>query len=453
MSICDSFDKIIALKIDKADVLQEDQEMKALIEHEQGIWKSQVELCNEALSVVAKCNQTSSDAIKEPMVVSNSASKPTEVPGPTLAQRYGKFISTVMSLKKDINTGFIILRSYETKGAEDIKKSNLTSAMEWRALYTKLCTSVEVESVFTKLTVEAAVMAYFGASLPTQDIQAISADFAKLQELHSKVWPTIEPHVSDLLKISDSISRFTASQSEIKQWMKHQISTLNTLKDPNAVQQFITSLSNNMVTMETNLVILSELSESLLPNPRIDELLEEVIKLWFDLELLAFNKQSAILLQNHRDSDIETKCKNWSLFSIKFKEFLDAANNLLDMPTDEGSKSLTQPLLAKVNTLREEYPLQHMLCTHLSDFSLRQQCTQDQLNAIQKSIESPLTLLVQKLSGHRSYPQKLAYVDNLSKIINWVESKSQLGKLVKLITEVQSMRKLLQSGKLLKEQN
>ena len=281
------------------------------------------------------------------------------------------------------------------------------------------------------------------------DFSGLSDVKTSLAELHKSWQQVVSPVSRESARRRDyneSVAEFLRNQSKLVQWCRQQRSALESLKDPEQIQEYSTSFQNNVTVMETNFLVLMELSEPLVPNVAVEDALREVTDVWLHLEIFAYEKLRTTLLDLHQESGLQTEAKMWAEFAVPFKKFLGDAQRLLQMPTDDESRSLTQPVLEFCNALLGEHDAHSTIVEHLSDFSVREDCLKDHYAAIRRSVFSKLTLLTQSFHAVHNYPRKQEYTDRLAELTDWVECKSQGNAWKQLLSRVAKMRQLIEEN-------
>jgi hypothetical protein len=281
-------------------------------------------------------------------------------------------------------------------------------------------------------------------SVGLEDIQDL---LTSTREAYNKVSGNIARERARRRDYSDSLAEFVKNQQRLIQWCRSQRSTLESLHDADHIQEFCTSLQNNVSIMETNFLVLMELSEPLVPNRTVEQALIEVNEVWLSLAVFSFEKLRTVLLEAHAASGLQHEAQRWCVqFADNLKKFLQDAEKLLLAPTDEESKRLTQPTLVKCQALLTEHDPHSVIVEHVSDFTLREDCLKEHYSAIRRTIFSKLTLLTQSFHLPAVYPRKQEYNDRLAELTDWVECKSQTDAWKQLLSRVGKMKQLVEEN-------
>ena len=278
------------------------------------------------------------------------------------------------------------------------------------------------------------------------DAAALSASFDELKALYDKSGALLLREQARRSAYEQDVIKVLESQNSLLHWCRQQRAALDGLKEADHIQEFCASLQNNIGRMETNFLVIMEMAEQLVPNPKVEKALIEVAEVWMALEVFAYEKLRTTLVDLHHKSGLEGECKLWAEFSVRFKKFLQDADRLLEMPTDEDSKALTRPTLETCKGLLSDHDLHLIITEHLSDFSLREECVKDHYAAIRRTIFSKLTLLTQSFVGHQSYARKQEYTDRLAELSDWIDCKSQNNAWKDLLQRVEKMRLLVEAN-------
>lgn len=282
--------------------------------------------------------------------------------------------------------------------------------------------------------------------IPSSDLSEVQAVLAAVIKVLDTHGPRLAREQVRRTHYDAKVASLLASQAKLLQWCRQQRATLEGLKDADHIQEFCASFRDNVGTMETNFMVIMEMSEDLVPNVDVERALIEATEVWLALEVLAYERLRSTLLDVHHRSGLENACKLWSEFGARLKTFLHDAERLLDMPTDDESRELTKPVLDRCRQLINDHGLHAVIADHLSDFSLREECIKDHYSAIRRTIFSKLSLVTQSFQGQYSYPRKQEYSDRLAELNNWVEVKSKSDAWKELLGRVERMRELIEEN-------
>jgi hypothetical protein len=244
------------------------------------------------------------------------------------------------------------------------------------------------------------------------------------------------------------VSDFDTDRTKLLHWCRQQVSMLSNITEPDHVQEFCASFYNNTAVMESNFLVLMEMSEALLPSPAVEAQLMELAEVWLGLETQAFEKLRATLLDLHAKSGIEAQTRLWPEFADRFQKFLVESIRVLNIPTDDESVAVAAPLKEAAKELQANLDAHRLIVAHLSDFALREECLREHYNAIHKAAFSKLTLMTQAFPGLYSYPRKSEYTDRMAELSDWVEAKSRGQAWKDLLARVDRMKRLIEDNEL-----
>ena len=280
-------------------------------------------------------------------------------------------------------------------------------------------------------------------------VAALKALAAEVTALHDRINGMVSREVSRRRYYDESVEELRASQQRIVLWCHQQRSSMEGLRDPEHIQEFINSFQGNIAVMETNFLVLMELAEPLLPNETVQKLMIDATEVWLGLEVYAFERLNSTVVQQHVESGLEADATAWVDNSERIREFLEGAQRLLEMPTDDESKSLTEPVLATCAGILEDFDAHNIIVQHLSDFSVREKCLKDYYDAIRRTIFSKITLSTQVYNGQYNFDRKQEYMDRLAELSDWVQCKSQSGAWRSLLDRVDKMKMLIEENEAL----
>jgi hypothetical protein len=307
--------------------------------------------------------------------------------------------------------------------------------------------SVKLESLLEILADDEKRFAEEGADITA--VAALKAQAAEVTALHDGISGPMIREVSRRRYYDDSVEELRASQQRIILWCHQQRSSMEGLRDPEHIQEFINSFQGNIAVMETNFLVLMELAEPLLPNETVQKLMMDATEVWLGLEVYAFERLNSTVVQQHVDSGMEADAGAWVDNSDRIREFLEGAHRLLEMPTDDESKTLTEPVLATCTGILEDFDAHNIIVQHLSDFSVREKCLKDYYDAIRRTIFSKMTLSTQVYNGQYNFDRKQEYMDRLAELSDWVQCKSQSGAWRSLLERVDKMKMLIEENEAL----
>jgi hypothetical protein len=359
------------------------------------------------------------------------------------ADGYAAFVAKVAQLRGEIaerNAAFERLAVYT---AADLHYAFLDETLPLVQQFPAFETSA-ASTISQQLEPEGQRYASLGATFTgLGDVKSALADAHKSWQL---IVSPVSREAARRREYGESVAEFLRNQNKLVQWCRQQRSALESIKDADQIQEYATSFQNNVTVMETNFLVLMELSEPLVPNASVEDALREVTDVWLHLEIFAYEKLRATLMDQHMESGLQTECKMWMEYSGGLRKFLLDAQRLLQMPTDDESKALTQPVLEFCTALVGEHDAHSTIVEHLSDFSVREDCLKEHYAAIRRTVFSKLTLLTQSFHTVHNYPRKQEYTDRLAELTDWVECKSQGNAWKQLLSRVAKMRQLIEEN-------
>jgi len=221
-------------------------------------------------------------------------------------------------------------------------------------------------------------------------------------------------------------AEFRDEAARLVDWCRMQKANLMVLEDPDQIQEFCASLQNTFVQMESNLEVLTEMGESLLPDKDVEQGLLEVCEVWLNLQVFAYEMVRNTLLEVHADSKVEEEIRTYAPYSKKVKFFLDDVEKLLNLPTDDESLEVVSPILRECRQLQGEYGVHALLMDHLADFSLRMECLSDNFNVLKRSVLAKLTFMTRHFGILNStYSRQRDFDSSLSQLSDWVGTSSK----------------------------
>ena len=291
-----------------------------------------------------------------------------------------------------------------------------------------------------------AAMEAEGADVHSVEVLTEKADACKkLYAAHSRTWHRESTRRSSREKM---LAEFDEDRTKLLQWCRQQVSMLSNLAEPDHVQEFCASFYNNTAVMESNFLVLMEMSEAFLPDADVEKQLMELAEVWLGLETQAYEKLRATLLDLHAKSGIEAQARQWPELADRFTKFLADSSRVLSIPSDEESVAVAAPLKESCKELQANAEPHRLIVAHLSDFSLREECIKEHYNAIHKAAFSKLTLLTQAFPGLYTYPRKREYTDRMAELADWVEAKSRGQAWKDLLHRVERMKRLIEDNEL-----
>lgn len=343
-----------------------------------------------------------------------------------------KYVSDLIASSPDASNG----------GASNIRYADLGKAIEYHEGWTAFDAALDDKiSDFTSLY---NLKFSKGDVNPSKDLTALAEE---VRDLHSTIAGHLTREASRRNNHANNMQELRDSQSKIMLWCRQQRSTMENLKEAGQIQEYTNSFQSNITVMETNFLVLMELAEPLLPNKEVNKVLEDVIEVWLSLQVFAFEKLNATIMEQHEASHIEADLNRWLEHEGNVVSFLNKAREVLSMPVDDESKEVTQPILETCDKLLADIESFSIIVGHLSSFTLREANLKEYHDAIRRTIFSKLTLTTQVYNGQFSFPRKQEYMDRLAELNDWVDCKSQNNAWKQLLQRVDHMKTLIEENK------
>ena len=299
--------------------------------------------------------------------------------------------------------------------------------------------------IIAKLQKDESVLKAAGLSPPPSSLQQSSTARTTYTEILSEIVEQCRTlhsqHSRDWTRESSRRRRydillndFINDHDKLIVWCRQQQSTLAQLQSPQDIKDFCASFHMSTGVMESNFLVLIEMSEALLPHALVEQKLSQVAAVWLELELTSFEKLRAVLLDAHIGSGLEGNCREWPEYSRKVRTLLVDAEKLLQTAMDNtrdlsARENFLAPALQRCRKLLEDHAAHLLIVEHLAEFSLREECTKEHYVGIKKTALSKLTLLTQAFPGlmlTMDYPKKKEYNDAMAELGDWIEVHSTL---------------------------
>eukprot|EP01012_Entosiphon_sulcatum_P000801 TRINITY_DN1013_c0_g1_i1.p1 TRINITY_DN1013_c0_g1~~TRINITY_DN1013_c0_g1_i1.p1 ORF type:complete len:1118 (-),score=182.22 TRINITY_DN1013_c0_g1_i1:21-3374(-) len=219
------------------------------------------------------------------------------------------------------------------------------------------------------------------------------------------------------------VTEFFSRIDRFIQWCRTQYANLEALHDPDHIQQFEASLQNNISQMESNLQVVTEMGEALLPDKSVEDGLLEAAEVWLQLQVYAYEKLQQTLLEIHHNSKLEDEVRNFAAYSRRVKKFLVDIEKLFGMQLDEESRSIVRPAMQQCRDLQHDFGPHNLLTDHLADFSLRMECIRDNYAHLKAAVLSKLTFVTRRMaSAEASYARQKEFDQCIERLTDWVHT-------------------------------
>lgn len=359
------------------------------------------------------------------------------------AEGYRSFLNRVGSLYNELAVRKAVLSQISTYSPQDLRHATLDVAYGYVHDWAQF--GDEVQQSLKELAIQGRGLSASGAD--ATDLSDLQSAFDDVQTLYTQVVADVAREHSRRENNADTVADFLRSQGQLVHWCRSQKNALESVEDPDQVQELCTSFQNNISVMETNLLVLLELSEPFAPNPQVTQALIEVNEVWLNLAVYAFERMRDTLMEQHAQSAVEVAAKRWlTEVNDPLRKFLEEAKALLQMPSDKESEAVARPALEKCSALLDDWNPHAVILEHLSDFNVREECLKEHYAAIRRAVFAKLTLLTQSFHGQVQYPRRQEYTDRLGELTDWVQCKSQSGAWRQLLSRVEKMRQLIEEN-------
>ncbi|CUG89779.1 Hypothetical protein, putative, partial [Bodo saltans] len=226
------------------------------------------------------------------------------------AEGYRIFLNRVGALYQELSLRKAVLAQVSTYSPHDLRHAPLESAYvfvnDWQQY------ADEVQQSLRELEVQGKGLSASGAD--ATDVSILRALVADVQSLYTQVVADVAREHSRRENNADTVADFMRNQAQLVHWCRSQKNALESVQDTDQVQELCTSFQNNISVMETNLLVLLELSEPFAPNPQVTQALIEVNEVWLNLAVYAFERMRDTLMELHAQSGVEVATKKKVIF-------------------------------------------------------------------------------------------------------------------------------------------
>ncbi|EPY22071.1 hypothetical protein STCU_08363 [Strigomonas culicis] len=234
------------------------------------------------------------------------------------------------------------------------------------------------------------------------------------------------------------------SQSQLIAWCRKQRETLEDLTAMGDLIAFSDSFQKNVPVMDSNFLVIVDQSEPLMDNPKVQDALQAVNREWVRLCLMNYEKLQDGLREAHVSSNLESLCSTWmKAAEDRARQILLAAQGFLMSPgtdtdaTVEGLRSTCEELL-------KHHEAFGVIATHLSDYSIRDECVRPHLNSLKHELTTPVTTTVLSCPVYDDYEGRHEYKNRLEELREWVDVKSQKGTYIRLMDRLEDTRRMIE---------
>lgn len=341
-------------------------------------------------------------------------------------------------LLKEFGVRKEILSFLLSYSAEDFKLAELSTVSRWLDTWTTFFSSAE-NSVRELKRVERAAGPNCGLP-PTKDLYEVLDEVCRLQ-LQARTLVGRERYRRSAAS-DDSVEDFMDSQQQLKDWCHKQRETLSELTTLEDLVEFNNSFYTNVPVMDSNFLVLMEQSEALMNNTRVQEALQDVNKEWVMLTLETYDKLQTAAADAHSRSPLEQQCAQWtSSASTPLREFLLYAHGVLKNNPDAPD---VKKLMTVCEHLLKEHDAHDIVCTHLADFTVREECVKPHSDSIKIELQSSLTATVLTFPHYDPSGGRSEYKNRIDELQEWIDVKSQKGTYMKLLERLEATRAMIE---------
>jgi hypothetical protein len=342
------------------------------------------------------------------------------------------------ALLKEFGVRKEILSFLLSYSAEDFKLAELSTVSRWLDTWTTFFAGAE-NSVRELKRAERAAGPNAGLP-PTKDLYDVLDEVCRLQ-LQARTLVGRERYRRSASS-DDSVEDFMDSQQQLKDWCRKQRETLSELSTLEDLVEFSNSFYTNVPVMDSNFLVLMEQSEPLMGNRRVQDALQDVNKEWVMLTLETYDKLQSAASRVHGASPLEQQCWQWTrVASTPLREFLLYAHGVLKKhPDAEDAKKLA----VVCERLLKEHDAHDIVCTHLADFTVREECVKPHSDSIKTELQSSLTTTVLTFPHYDTDNGRTEYKNRIEELQEWIDVKSQKGTYIKLLERLETTKAMIE---------
>ncbi|GET89607.1 hypothetical protein, conserved [Leishmania tarentolae] len=331
-----------------------------------------------------------------------------------------------------------ILSFLLTYPAEDFKLVELTTVSHWLDTWTTFFASAE-SSVRSLKRIERESAS--GNTLPpTRPLYDALDEVCRLQ-LQARTLVGRERYRRSSSS-EEFVKDFMDSQQQLREWCRKQRDTLAELTTLRDLIEFNNSFYANVPVMDSNFLVLMEQSEALMSNAQVQEALREVNREWTMLTLETYGKLQGASTRAHESSSLERKCAEWiQIMSPRLRHHLLSAQRALAEDSDAPE---SKRLATTCENLLKEHEAHDIVCTHLSDYTVREECVRPHFEALKAELQSPLTTTVLTFPYFDAAGGQADYKSRVEELQEWIDVKSQKGTYVKLLERLEMTKAVIE---------
>ncbi|AIN99351.1 hypothetical protein LPMP_262380 [Leishmania panamensis] len=356
-----------------------------------------------------------------------TSSLPPIVPSDERAEYFVKWTS----LLKEFGMRKVILSFLLSYSAEDFKLAELSTVSYWLDTWTTFFASAE-SSVRSLKKIERE-STNDNTLPPTRHLYDALDEVCRLQ-LQARTLVGRERYRRSSSS-DEFVQEFMDSQKQLREWCRKQRETLEELTKLDDLIEFSNSFYTNVPVMDSNFLVLMEQSEALMGNALVQDALQEVNREWVMLTLEIYDKLQATATRAHGRSSLEKQCVQWTQFmSPRLHRLLLSVQGALAADNDVPE---AKRLATTCERLIKEHEAHDIVCTHLSDFTVREECVRPHSIALKAELQSSLTTTVLTFPHHDTAGWQADYRARVEELQEWIEVKSQKGTYMKLLERLE----------------
>ncbi|KAG5502020.1 hypothetical protein JKF63_04297 [Porcisia hertigi] len=238
------------------------------------------------------------------------------------------------------------------------------------------------------------------------------------------------------------VEGFMDSQQQLREWCRKQRETLAELTTLEDLIEFTDSFHSNVPVMDSNFLVLMEQSEPLMDIVRVQDALQDVNREWIMLALETYRKLQNAASQAHANSSVEQHCAKWTqTMSLQLRRLLLLAQGFL---ADDNGDPEARRLLTTCESVLKEHDAHDIVCTHLTDFTVREDCVRPHAEALSAELQSSLTATVLTFPQYDSAAGQADYKSRVEELQEWIDVKSQKGTYKNLLMRLETTKALIE---------
>lgn len=245
----------------------------------------------------------------------------------------------------------------------------------------------------------------------------------------------------------ESVDSFLENQSLLYDWVDGQRTTLASLTGMDDLVEFSSSFYANAAVMDSNFLVLMEQYEKLMENPQVQEAMSRLNEAWVELSLETYEKLRTAARATHAKSHLEDDCATWVQdMGPRLQSLLaTAAATLVRKGVANGLPSKVEAIdiVAKCNRALKDHGAYHLVCVHLADYGIREDCIQPHLEAIKRELRSRMTSTVLSLPSAAEYECRQEYMNRIEELREWIDVKSQKATYARLLERLDGMKQMI----------